>query len=169
MSWIEIAKEKGYEGAGILRRNLQGEVMFMLFKDDDENIQAEIPGGKPEAGDVDAKATVTRELKEETGFDTNSEDWEIKLESTGGKSGMPSIQFISTKNSLTSLDDFKPKEKYFQVIWSKIHTYGTKKGYYVMDEEMKKYAIRKFNCFFIDQHFDEFMKLGMIVQEKGGF
>ena len=143
--WEPISKEFGYEGAAAILCNANHEILFLL-SEKDGNLQAEMPGGKPERMDGgDPKQTAIREMREETGIELTVEDLsDVQLKTIGGTTGCPSIQFLTKP---MDVHPTKLESKFVRSVWSKIY-HPSPKEWYVES----KIPIRKFNTFFLTQN-----------------
>ncbi len=144
--WIELSKKVGYEGAALIVQNTKKELLFMLSNDSKGNLQAEMPGGKPEEEDqADPLVTALREMKEETGLVFTKGDVleSVKMETVGGTTGVKSVQF------LTNPMDFPPKvDRGVYIKWSKVY-YDKAENKWTIDDGV---PVRKFNTFFLFQN-----------------
>lgn len=150
--WISLAKEFGYEGAAAIVCNKNDEILFLLSEKDGK-MQAEMAGGKVEKVDNgNPRLTALRELREETGIDLNLDDLtQIEMKTTGGTTGMPSIQFLTKPlDSDSDSDNIKAtklESKFIGTVWSKVY-HPSEKEWFIKD----KIPIRRFNTFFLDQN-----------------
>lgn len=143
-----LAKEFGYEGAGVILTNSLDEILFIVSEKDGK-LQAEIGGGKPEREDDGSSLkTALRELREETGIELKDTDLIQELQTTGGNSGFPSIQYLTKPLDHVQV---QPREQFMDAVWSKIH-HPSPKEWYIRDPKGQVIPIRKFNSFFFAQH-----------------
>ncbi len=151
--WKALSIEYGYEGAAAIIRNSKDELLFLLSKGKDGALQAEIPGGKPERLDEgDAMQTAIREIEGAEKPKPKDFGAEVAMETTGGTTGKPSLQYI-TEPKDDALDlATKLESKYIRAVWSKIYNPSAGKFYVLVDGE--SIPIRKFNTYFIVQNME---------------
>jgi len=148
-AWIALSNEVGYEGAGVIMVNDKQEIFFLVSGDKDGSDQVEIGGGKVEISDNgNSKATALRELKEETGIVLTEDDLVTKLSTTGGTTGMPSIQYVTRP---VNGDEICPvlEKRFYGTVWSKV-MFSETNGWTIQGGT----PIRKFNRFFFEQNKD---------------
>lgn len=162
--WIELAKKQGYEGAGVLLPNAEGDYFFLITKNKKTGKdEAEFPGGKIDVIDEEddvymPELTAMRELEEESNLIINRAHFKdaITLKTTGGDSGTPSILFL-----------LKPVEDLGKITVSGMFTGYTfakitkdADGDYVTTTGVK---FRKFNKYPFNQHIDVLTEKGVFV------
>jgi 8-oxo-dGTP pyrophosphatase MutT (NUDIX family) len=147
--WIELSKRVFYEGAAAVLCNEKDELMFIISLDKQNQLQAELPGGKVEEQDNgDPIATAIREMEEETGIVLQRNDL-IKpgMITLGGTTGTPAYHFLT--RPLYNVMPTKLEDKFLGTIWSKLYCQNGKWFTVVND-----YPVRKFNTYFLDQNKD---------------
>ncbi len=152
--WMDLSKKVGYEGSALLVQSLQHRLLFLLSEKDGRK-QAEICGGKPEEQDRGiAQRTALRELEEEAGVILWLNDIRDAppLKTTGGTTGMHSLQYVS-KQLLSEELVVQPKEHFTGYAWSYVYRGDEtceSKWYIKMDQTFV--PLRKFNHYVFDQH-----------------
>ncbi len=163
--WKAISVLVGYEGsAGNLLVKMANGGVGVLFSISKKKgvFQAEIQGGKPEPQDGgDPILTVIREVFEECGVLLKYEDFVARLQTTGGKTGVPSYQYLTKVFEASEINP-TPKEKFERYVVSKYYYNEVTKEWYIMDGK-DKIAIRNFNCFFLNQNLQHLVDRGLVV------
>lgn len=137
---------KDYETVHLFYINPKGKVLFFVYKDEEGNEFAQIPGGDAIGLDKNEIESMKRILNKDTDLKFNDHDLILRTPELN----KDSIQFICKSTSMDPKIELKSKDKYY--CWSFIYGFVNKKGFLIKDTKGNKIPIRFSNCHFIEMN-----------------